>query len=91
MQSSILVIAFNVVIAVGDALLRKRNIPYGELLLALAKYVMYNVTSRAMLVFLVLVLYVIIAATTDSIRVRINVMGISTISIVRIISLGLRI
>ena len=91
MQSSILVIAFNIVIAVGDALLRKRNIPYGELLLALAKYVMYNVTSRAMLVFLVLVLYVIIAATTDSIRVRINVMGISTISIVRIISLGLRI
>jgi hypothetical protein len=90
MQSTILVIAFNVVIAVRDALLRKRNIPYGELLLALAKYLMYNFTSRAMLVFLVLVLYVIIAAT-DSIRVRINVMGISTISIVRIISLGWRV
>ena len=43
--------------------------------------------------FLVLVLYVIIAAT-DSIRVRItliNVMGICTISIVRIISSGWRV
>jgi hypothetical protein len=58
--------------------------------LALARYLVYNANCRAMLVFLVLVFYVIIIAT-DSIRVRITVMGISTISIVRIISLGLKI
>jgi len=74
----------------SEALLGKGNFSASELLLALAYYLVYNVTSKAMLVFLVLVLYVIIAAT-DSIRVRINVMDISTISIVRIISFEWRV
>ena len=39
----------------NDALLRKRNLSAGELLLALANYFVYNVTSRGMLVILVLI------------------------------------
>ena len=61
----LLLIAFSLVIAADDAYLRKRNISDGEMLLTLANYLLYRISSGVMFVFLVLILYLIIIAEKE--------------------------